>query len=100
MSGSGTPGGRTLASIVGGGGRNGPKRITRTGLALVHENEIVYPAAGSAAQAVAAIGDAKGAVQVYFPVQIEIRDVSARETSAPADTTEDILLQAAAAIDP
>lgn len=100
MSGSGTPGGRTFASLVGNGGRNGPKRITRTGLALVHENEIVYPAAGSAAQAVAAIGDAKGAVQVFFPVQIEIRELSAREPSPPADTTADVLFRAAAEIDP
>lgn len=49
-----------------------PRRVLSTGLAVVHENELVYPAAGSAAEAEAAIGDARATVQVLFPVEIEI----------------------------
>ncbi|MDK1376442.1 MULTISPECIES: hypothetical protein [unclassified Sinorhizobium] len=49
-----------------------PKRVVSTGLAVVHENELVYPAAGSAAQAEAVIEDARATVQVVFPVEIEI----------------------------
>ncbi len=51
---------------------NGPKRVTRTGIALVHENEVIYPAAGSAAAAERAIEDASGDVTLHFPVVIEI----------------------------
>ena len=49
-----------------------PKRVTRTGLAVVHEGETVYPSAGSEAQAVAAGDDAQAAVQVVFPVEVEV----------------------------
>lgn len=88
---------------IGAGGREGPKRVLRTGLALVHENEIVYPAAGSAAEAVQAIEDAKGAVHVYFPVHIEIRAVGG-DDAAPAgsgDDAADVLAnELARAIDP
>lgn len=73
-----------VLGYLGGGPVEGPKRVSRTGLALVHENEIVYPAAGSAAEAVRAIGDASGSVQVYFPVQIEIREMASGQ-SRPAD---------------
>jgi hypothetical protein len=87
-----------------GGGREGPKRVLRTGLALVHENEVVYPAAGSAAEAVQAIEDAKGAVQVYFPVHIEIRTIGAdgRDASGPdaAAATDALATELARAIDP
>ncbi len=62
--------------MIGSGPLQGPKRVTRTGLALVHENEIVYPAAGNTAEAIQAVTEAKGAVQVFFPVQIEIRTAS------------------------
>ena len=90
-----------ILGVLGGGRRQGPKRVTRTGLALVHENEVVYPAAGSAAEAVQAIGDAQGSVQVYFPVQIEIRAVAAED--AGAERSEDATALAdeiAQAIDP
>jgi hypothetical protein len=49
-----------------------PRRVISTGLAVVHENELVYPAAGSAAQAELAADDARAVVQVVFPVEIEI----------------------------
>ncbi len=62
-----------------------PKRVVRTGLALVHENEIIFPAAGDEAQATRAIDDAVGgAVHVYFPVEVEIRSAG----DAAADPEE------------
>jgi hypothetical protein len=88
---------------IGGGGREGPKRVLRTGLALVHENEIVYPAVGSAAEAVQAIEDAKGAVQVFFPVQIEIRAVSSEttaDTAGDGTATEALATEMARELDP
>ena len=90
-----------IVGVLGSGRQRGPKRVTRTGLALVHENEIVYPAAGSAAEAVQAIGDLQGSVQVYFPVQIEIRSLGAEE-SAPAGSEDAAALadEIAQAIDP
>jgi hypothetical protein len=91
-----------LLGAIGGGGREGPKRVLRTGLALVHENEVVYPAAGSAAEALQAIEDAKGAVQVFVPVLIEIRAVGGGGTTAgTGDGASDTLAtDLARAIDP
>lgn len=62
-----------------------PKRVVRTGLALVHENEIVYPVAGSEAQANIAVDDASNAVAVHFPVVIEVADATG-SPAADADT--------------
>lgn len=62
----------------------GAKRVSRTGIALVHENEIIYPAAGNEAQAVEALEDARSRIDVYFPVVIEIRE--AVPTSGTAAT--------------
>jgi hypothetical protein len=56
------------------GGTSAPKRVIRTGLALVHENEIVYPAAGSEAQARLAIDDSSANIDIHFPVVIEVAD--------------------------
>lgn len=68
-----------------GAARPGAKRVTRTGIALVHENEIIYPAAGSEAQAIAALEDSRTRIDVYFPIEIEIREASARPgAAAPA----------------
>lgn len=55
----------------------GAKRVSRTGIALVHENEIIYPAAGSEAEAVRALEDARTRIDVYFPIEIEIREAAA-----------------------
>jgi hypothetical protein len=60
----------------------GAKRVNRTGIALVHENEIIYPAVGSEAQAVEALEDARSRIEVYFPVVIEIRSAVPRHGSA------------------
>jgi hypothetical protein len=51
---------------------DGAKRVTRTGIALVHEGELVLPAAGSEAEAVQAGNDARASIQYYFPVEIEV----------------------------
>ncbi len=79
----------------GGSGNRSPKRVVRTGLALVHENEIVYPAAGSAAQAVVAIDDASGEIQMHFPVVIEIA-ADAAEPDKDVDRQTDASLKALA----
>ena len=50
-------------------GPNQPQVVLRTGLALVHEGEQIYPAEDSAAKLVA--GDAQ-VVNYYFPVEIEV----------------------------
>lgn len=62
----------------------GAKRVSRTGIALVHENEIIYPAAGSAAEAVQALEDARTRIDVYFPVEIEIREAAASRADPAA----------------
>ena len=48
-------------------------RVTRTGIALVHEGEVILPAAGSEAETEALLEDARTVVQYYFPVEIEVR---------------------------
>jgi hypothetical protein len=51
----------------------GAKRVLETGIALVHEGEVVLPAAGSAAQAELVADDAHAVIHYHFPVEIEIR---------------------------
>lgn len=48
-------------------------RVARTGIALVHEGELILPAAGSEAEAEHVIEDARAVVHYYFPVEIEVR---------------------------
>jgi hypothetical protein len=71
-----------------GSARPGAKRVTRTGIALVHENEIIYPAAGSEAQAITALEDSRTRIDVYFPIEIEIRVASARPGAAAAPASD------------
>jgi hypothetical protein len=56
---------------TGGAGRGA--RVIRTGIALVHEGELVLPAAGSAAQAEQVLDDERAVVHYHFPVEIEVR---------------------------
>lgn len=72
-------------------------RVTRTGLALVHEGELVLPAAGSDAEAEIVADDARTIVHYYFPVEIEVRavgtvvdehDLAARALDALAQAME------------
>ncbi len=62
-------------SVAGGGGPRA-SRVRRTGLALVHEGELVLPAAGSEAAASVVVEDDRTVVNYYFPVEIEIRTAS------------------------
>jgi hypothetical protein len=46
-----------------------PQRVERTGIALVHEGERIFPTEDSAAGLAAMRG---GVVNYYFPVEIEV----------------------------
>jgi hypothetical protein len=48
-------------------------RVLRTGIALVHEGELVLPAAGSTAQAEQVLADERAVIHYHFPVEIEVR---------------------------
>jgi hypothetical protein len=51
-----------------------PTRVTRSGIALVHEGELIVPAAGAEADLEAGT-DARGPVIYSFPVEVEVRTV-------------------------
>lgn len=53
------------------GGLSRPKRVTQTGLAVVHENELVYPAASSQARAVELADDGSGTT-LLFSAELEV----------------------------
>ena len=53
--------------------QTGAKRVLETGIALVHEGELVLPAAGSEAQAGLVADDARAVIHYHFPVEIEVR---------------------------
>jgi hypothetical protein len=55
-------------------------RVRRTGIALVHEGELILPADGSEAEGRALRGET---VHYHFPVEIEVC-----ETRAPLDADE------------
>jgi len=48
-------------------------RVLRTGIALIHEGELVLPAAGSEAQAERVAADDRAVIHYHFPVEIEVR---------------------------
>lgn len=79
------------------GARPGAKRVVRTGIALVHENEIIYPAAGSAAEAIEVLDDARARIEVYFPVEIEIREAGSA-AGAPVEMPDEALARLARAV--
>jgi hypothetical protein len=54
------------------GNGSGAKRVTRTGIALVHEGELVLPSAGSEAEAIQVAAGADTAIHYHFPVEIEV----------------------------
>ena len=62
-----------MESPPGDGDEAGAKRVLETGIALVHEGELVLPAAGSEAQAMVVAEDARTVIHYHFPVEIEIR---------------------------
>jgi hypothetical protein len=53
----------------------GPRavRVRRSGIALVHEGELILPAAGSQAQADRVVDDDRAVIHYHFPVEIEVR---------------------------
>jgi hypothetical protein len=70
--------------IIGGGAA----RVSATGLAVVHEGELVLPAGGSEAQAATVAADSQSVVQYVFPVEIEVRGALAEvDHTAIAETT-------------
>lgn len=75
-----------IPGVLGDGddGRVISKVVTRTGLALVHENERVVPDTGSEAQSIVALEASGHEVHLHFPVEIEIRG------SAQIDVTAEI----------
>jgi hypothetical protein len=52
---------------------SGAKRVLSTGIALLHEGELVLPAAGSEAQAERVAADAGADIHYHFPIEIEVR---------------------------
>lgn len=76
---------------------SGPKRVVETGLAVVHEDEIIYPAAGSEAEAELALDDRDSAIVVYFPVEVEVRLVE-HDPAAMRRIAEDVLHDLAKAL--
>jgi hypothetical protein len=61
-------------------------RVRRTGIALVHQGELVLPAAGSEAEADVVLDDAQNTIQYFFPVEIEVR--GAPEAAHPSVAAE------------
>ena len=66
-------GSSSMATEPGDGEETGAKRVLETGIALVHEGELVLPAAGSEAQAELVADDARAVIHYHFPVEIEVR---------------------------
>jgi len=75
----------------------GAKRVVETGLAVVHADEIVYPAAGSEAQAELAVEDRQADVVIYFPVEVEVRMAGA-DKAAMRRVAEDVFHDLARAL--
>jgi hypothetical protein len=74
-------------------------RVTRTGIALVHEGELILPAGGSEAEGEQVAADSSTIVQYIFPVEIEVRTVGAElDADAIADTALDLLAEGLAAV--
>jgi hypothetical protein len=65
---------------------DGATRVTRTGIALVHEGELILPSRGSEAQLEHVVDDATAVVQYVFPVEIEVAtEVERADDDAIAD---------------
>ena len=56
-----------------GPGKPQAARVRRTGMALVHEGELVLPADGSAAAAEIVANDDRTVINYYFAVEVEVR---------------------------
>lgn len=60
-------------------------RVTKTGIALVHEGEVILPAEGSEAEGELVVDDSRTVVRYVFPVEIEV-------CSTPAELDVDALV--------
>ncbi|HKE86166.1 MAG TPA: hypothetical protein VKB50_20540 [Vicinamibacterales bacterium] len=78
-------------------GEGGAVRVEETGIALVHEGELIIPAAGSRAQAERAIADSRAVIHYHFPVEIEVR--SAPNAIDPEDVIRLALQRLTAGMD-
>jgi hypothetical protein len=76
---------------------NRAARVTRTGIALVHEGELILPAAGSEAEAEQVVEDARAVVNYYFPVEIEVR--AAPDPVDPEDLIQQTLARLAQSLE-
>jgi hypothetical protein len=47
-------------------------RVRQSGIGLVHKDELILPAAGSAAELEPSRGDREAAAQYVFPVEVEV----------------------------
>ena len=72
-------------------------RVERTGLALVHEGEVVLPAAGSEAEASVVMNDDRTVINYYFPVEVEVR--GAASVRDPRTAIERALLKVASGLE-
>lgn len=72
-------------------------RVTRTGLAVVHQGELVLPAAGSEAQAERVLDDARSTIHIHIPVEIEVR--AAPDPLDPEDVIRQVLHRLAATLE-
>lgn len=69
-----------------------PVVVERTGLALLHEGELVIPAAGS--EALLSVVNGDGTLVLEFPVEVEVRIVEACDPDQHADVALTRLLHA------
>ena len=69
-----------------------PVVVQRTGLALVHQGELVVPASGS--EAILAVLDGDGTLVLEFPVEVEVRLVASCDPDEHSDANLNRLLRA------
>jgi hypothetical protein len=72
-------------------------RVDRTGLAVVHEGELVLPAAGSEAEASVVMASDRTVINYYFPVEVEVR--GAASVRDPRSVIERALLKVASGLE-
>jgi hypothetical protein len=69
-----------------------PEVVERTGLALLHQGELVVPKAGS--EALLAVVNGDGMLTLEFPIEVEVRIVPACDPDKHADATLQRLVHA------
>jgi hypothetical protein len=71
----------------------GVRRVDKTGLAVLHEHELVIPDRDSKAELSLAIADPRTVVEFHFPVTIEVRAADPIDPDALAHHTLTTLAQ-------